>query len=1330
VTVECLRAPAPAWAWAALAFAVALMWRARRGLEAGAALAALVSAAVLLGGLDTARAVERDWPALREARVTAASLALRSTLSDAVTTARRLAERGAVAALRPPEEALARLGAAVDRQPEQGVAVILRDGTLWAWAGRHRLAPELAGVPEVRLRMTPYYAVVEARRQAANDATAIGSVLLAAAPPVADRQASVASAFERETGVALAFFAPGTEPDAPDVFDFCLASCPLGGDTLLSVQAVPPAQGTVQLAARRETAALSIGLLALVIALLFLSARPGPAWVRWAVTVAVTWALVRVPGAEGLGATPWLSPTTYFSGLLGPFSSSGTALAATAVLAFLLAAALWRRGLPRTRLGMAAAFFLVVLSPYALRHLGRGITPPATGVSFSLWLAWELSLATVVMALLVGAAALVRGREPPARAPVLLGAGVGGAIALGLVGLWLWEPFVAWPDWYTGAWVPVLVLSVLPAPRRTALVSIAVVAGIAAGLVTWGAVVEGRLKLARFDVEGRLGRQDDPVAVGFLDQLGRRVTSPGAAAPATAADLYALWQASPLGRNAYPAALAVWTPTRNVRAELNLAAVDVPRGLALAAAETARQRRALVLERYERVPGIHYVLGAPLRSGDVLTVSVGPQTRLLAPDRVAQFLHGGPGNDPPYRLELSLPAAEPPEGMGRGFTWRREGWEAWGERFIDLPGGVRHVHARVSLHGLWPTLIRGGLVVLLDVAVLVLLWSVGEVLERGGAHAGREGEAGFPWVRLRQSYRGRLAATLGAAFALPLLAFGVWSFDRLGDEVRRAGDLLVRQTLRDASASAEEIAADLATGGSGSSAEGAVVDLGRRLGVDLWLFSGGRLIAASAPVLSELGLVDPLLPPDVYRRVGLQDEIEAAADGSTAGNDVRIGYRTVRGGAPAEQVVLAAPQLLDDEEVRDQQTDLALTLALAIVIGLAVAVGTADLAARTLARPVAALTRAAAAVGRGDLAVEFPPGAPLEFEPVMTGFTRMARDVRRSREALEEARTRTAAVLANVATGVIAVDDGLRVTIANHRAEELLSASLEPGDVIDQATTRDWAPVWATVREFVAGGHDAEPEAEFEIGLRRVRVQLARLVPAPDGCVIALDDTTELTRVQRVLAWGEMARQVAHEIKNPLTPIRLGIQHLERVYRGAGAFGTTLRTTSERILAEIDRLDSIARAFSRFGAPAAEAPPLEAVDLLAVTREVLHLYALGDHPTRFALEEPTDGALRVQARKDEVKEVLVNLLENARNAGAKSVTVSLARGAVHVRDDGRGIPADQLPRIFEPRFSTTSSGAGLGLAIAKRLVEGWGGEIGVQSEPGKGTTVTVRVSPL
>jgi nitrogen fixation/metabolism regulation signal transduction histidine kinase len=348
---------------------------------------------------------------------------------------------------------------------------------------------------------------------------------------------------------------------------------------------------------------------------------------------------------------------------------------------------------------------------------------------------------------------------------------------------------------------------------------------------------------------------------------------------------------------------------------------------------------------------------------------------------------------------------------------------------------------------------------------------------------------------------------------------------------------------------------------------------------------------------------------------------------------------------------------------------------------------------------------------------------PLEFEPVFGAFERMAADVHSSQRALEAARKRTASVLATVATGVVGLDPLGRVLIANPRAMDILGTALGEGEPFLERLGPEWSALAVVVTRFLQDP-EADSTAELEVAGRRLTLELAPLGPDVRGVVIAINDVTDLSRAERVLAWGEMARQVAHEIKNPLTPMRLGMQHLRRVYRDRrGNFDRTLEETAERMLAEIDRLDTIARAFSRFAAPAADDQPLDRIDLGDVIGEVVQLYRLAEEGCEVDLqaERPSLGA----ARTDEVKEVMVNLLENARNAGARRVVVVVKPREFRVSDDGTGITPELLPRIFEPRFSTTTSGSGLGLAIVKRLVESWGGRIEVESEAGRGTTIAV-----
>ncbi|HEX4601991.1 MAG TPA: ATP-binding protein [Gemmatimonadales bacterium] len=1281
---------------------------------AAAALVCLALGAVLVTGVRQVQQIDCCWSALREERITAASRELAAALAGAVAEARRLAERGRTAGSLPPEGAFAQLREAIRSggpaaEAERGVVILSPDGDPLAWAGRHRFV-SARDTAELRAVITPFYVALEARRQ---HGAAVGSVLLDAVPAAPDRARAVSALFERDHGVALRFYPPRTAPHDPDVFDYAEPSGG-GADTLFSVQPVPPSQGNARLAALHTTAERAGVALGLGLVLLFATAPPGR-W-RWLVVVVAAWCLARAPRGPALQLAGVFSPATFYRSLLGVFSASAGALTVLGIVLILAASVLWRRGLARRWANWAAAGLLVLVAPYLVRYFGRGIAPPAGGVGFALWMSWEVAVATAAMALILTAAALVRGARTPERVPWTVPAACAWATLAAIAGLWLWRPYGAWPEWYTFVWLPALVGVLVPAPRRWALAGIATVAGTAAALVTWGAAVEGRLGLAARDADG-LGNVSDPRAVALLEQLGGE---PPATPPRTAGALYVWWRASPIAAEDYPASLALWTHEGELEAAIRLASVDLPRPLLAALVRSPAATHAPRVERFERVPGVHYVLVVPLATGEVLTVGVGPRTRLIPADRVARFLGGEVGVAPPYSISLTLPSPGPTETVPA--VWTRTAWSVRGEGRVVLPDGVRHVHLRVDLRSPGALFVRGALVVGADAVVLAACWILSLLLAEGWRPR-------LPSLTaaLRSSYRVRLAATLSGFVVLPVLLFAVWSFARLGDEARRAGDLLIRQTLRDAAGTAGLLVADRPTVVAGS-----IVDLGTQLDADLWLYRAGVLTATSSPVLSELGLVDPLLPSDVFVRLALEDELEFSADHRTAGRSVLIGYRVVLGGLPSAQAILAVPQLLDDERVRQQEEDLGLALILGTLVGLVAAVSLAGLAARALARPVAALRAAAVAVGRGAPAPPFPPGGPREFEPVMSAFERMAADVKKSQTALEEARHRTAQVLANVATGVIAVDEGLRVAMANPRAAELLGAPLEPGDLLASAAPAGWLPVWNAVAAFLAGGGAKIAEHEFDIDGRQIRVQLASLGPTPDGCVVALDDATALTRAARVLAWGEMARQVAHEIKNPLTPIRLGIQHLQRARAKEGAtlsFDAALEETAERILAEIDRLDAIARAFSRFASPAAEAAPLQPVDLLATAREVVRLYALGGTEAATRFEVAGEGGPPALARADEVKEVLVNLLENARNAGARRVSVRVDQGGrrLTVADDGRGIAHDALPRLFDPTFSTTSSGAGLGLAIARRLVESWGGTITLKSAPGEGTSVTITL---
>src|SRR5204862_2668853 len=518
----------------------------------------------------------------------------------AVTEARRLAGRGMTAALLSPEAAFAELREAVasgtrTRGVERGVVILAPDGEPLVWAGRHRFVPA-RDTAELRAVITPFYVSLEARRQTPDGGSAVGTVLLDAVPAAPDRGRALSARLEDAYGVALRFYIPGLAPHDPDVFDYCPISCERG-DTLFSVQPVAPAQGDAKLAALRGT--MQRGGTALAIALVLLAmVAPAGRW-RWFVVLVAAWCVARAPIGSSLHMAELFSPAAFYRPVLGVFSASAGALLVLGVVALCAASALWRRGLVRRWWNVVGAAVLVLAAPYLVRYLGRGIAPPAGGVGFALWIAWEVAVAAAAMALILGAAALVRGPAEPVRVPWALPAACVWAALAALAGLWLWNPYGAWPEWYTFVWLPALVGVLVPAPRHWAVLGIATVAGTAAALVTWGAAVEGLLVLAERDALG-LGAAADPRAASLLERLG---AAPPATPPRTAGELYAWWLVSPLAAVSYAASVAVWRRSGGPAAEIRVGGVVLRLSLLAALVRSPGTARRPRVESLDGRPG-------------------------------------------------------------------------------------------------------------------------------------------------------------------------------------------------------------------------------------------------------------------------------------------------------------------------------------------------------------------------------------------------------------------------------------------------------------------------------------------------------------------------------------------------------------------------------------------------------------------------------------------------------------------------------------------------------------------------------------------------------
>jgi len=224
----------------------------------------------------------------------------------------------------------------------------------------------------------------------------------------------------------------------------------------------------------------------------------------------------------------------------------------------------------------------------------------------------------------------------------------------------------------------------------------------------------------------------------------------------------------------------------------------------------------------------------------------------------------------------------------------------------------------------------------------------------------------------------------------------------------------------------------------------------------------------------------------------------------------------------------------------------------------------------------------------------------------------------------------------------------------------------------------------------------------------------------------------DLEKSKKLEAWAEMARQVAHEVKNPLTPIQLSTEHLLRVYGDPDVdFEMVLKECAETILQQVKTLRQISMEFSTFASPGPLA--LEPADIASLARDTVAPY-LKSSPSGVRIEVEAEPDLpEVMVDRRLVQRTLVNLIENALYAlnGGGRISVQVSRRgafvALSVRDNGVGIEPEARARVFEPYFSTRAAGTGLGLAIARKVVEDHGGTISLESEPGQGTEVTIQL---
>jgi two-component system nitrogen regulation sensor histidine kinase NtrY len=412
--------------------------------------------------------------------------------------------------------------------------------------------------------------------------------------------------------------------------------------------------------------------------------------------------------------------------------------------------------------------------------------------------------------------------------------------------------------------------------------------------------------------------------------------------------------------------------------------------------------------------------------------------------------------------------------------------------------------------------------------------------------------------------------------------------------------------------------------------------------------------------------------------------------------------------------------------------------------------------ARGITEPIQELAVATNRVASGDLNVTLDSYSHDEVGSLVEAFNTMTADLRKGQHAinkanlelqasnleLEQRRRYMEIVLANVTAGVISIDNQGHITTINKSAEKLLG--LETKRIIGRnfrdIVTPDYQPmIKGILKELIGSGKDSiRKQVSLPAGDTKI-ILLVNVTTLKDehnefmGTVVVFDDLTQLLKAQRMAAWREVARRIAHEIKNPLTPIQLSAQRLRRRYLDRfSADDVVFDECTTMIIKQVDDLKNLVNEFSSFARMPTSNPSLN--NLNEVLNEALVLFQEGHKEVHFLLQTDPD-LPAFSLDREQIKRVAINLLDNAVAAvndnGQITVETSFNKdlriATIKISDNGCGIPAEDKPRLFEPYFSTKKSGTGLGLAIVSTIISDHNGYIRVRDNEPQGTHFIVEL---
>jgi two-component system nitrogen regulation sensor histidine kinase NtrY len=420
-----------------------------------------------------------------------------------------------------------------------------------------------------------------------------------------------------------------------------------------------------------------------------------------------------------------------------------------------------------------------------------------------------------------------------------------------------------------------------------------------------------------------------------------------------------------------------------------------------------------------------------------------------------------------------------------------------------------------------------------------------------------------------------------------------------------------------------------------------------------------------------------------------------------------------------------------------------LTLLLITLVVLLAAIWFAFTFAKGFTVPIQTLGEGMREVAQGNLGHRAEAGGDEEFAPLFASFNQMAAELETTHSKLDERRTYIENVLRNITAGVVSIDETGAVAALNPAAGSMLT--VDPAEV----RGRPWrqalgaeqlGPLRELLDEVASDGEERiERQVKLTAGPRTLTAWVTAMRLKDEsgvnrGAILFLEDVSYLLRVERMEAWREVARRIAHEIKNPLTPIQLSAQRLQKRYGAelGPEKGALLEECTSTIVGQVEQLKKLVNEFSTFARlPAVEVAP---DDLGAVVEDALVLFREGHGNVAFELRV-AEGTPPVEIDREAIKRVVINLLDNAvaacRDRADPRIEVTVSQdpavGVVRleVADNGCGVSADARGRIFEPYFSTKADGTGLGLAIVAAVVAEHRAYVRVRDNEPCGTRFTI-----